>query len=120
MEAAFVEPRTPRPQPPGYFADLTVEQAEEKIRGDMEEYGQKVKEKPKKKFFPLLLCFLLFAGSAALGVLSYFEMLPFAVPLPIAAGVAVYAVLIVVLKSITKEDCQLLPKGDKLAKLLRL
>lgn len=88
MEAAFVEPRTPRPQPPGYFAELTVEQAEEKIRRDMEEYGQKVKEKPKKKFFPLLLCFLLFAGSAALGVLSYFEMLPFAVPLPIAAGVA--------------------------------
>jgi len=40
--------------------------------------------------------------------------------IPIAAGVAVYAVLIVVLKSITKEDCQLLPKGDKLAKLLRL
>ena len=40
--------------------------------------------------------------------------------IPIAAGVAVYAVLVVVLKSITKEDCQLLPKGDKLAKLLRL
>ncbi len=39
---------------------------------------------------------------------------------PIAAGVAVYGVMIVVCKSITREDCMLLPKGDKLAKLLRL
>ena len=88
MEAAFVEPRTPRPQPPGYFANLTVDQAEEKIRQDMTDYADRSKEKPKKKFLPLLLCFLLFAGAAALGVLSYFEMLPFPVPLPIAAGVA--------------------------------
>ena len=39
---------------------------------------------------------------------------------PIAVGVAVYAVMIVVCKSITREDCQLLPKGDKLAKLFHL
>ena len=35
-------------------------------------------------------------------------------------GVAVYAVLIAVFKSVTREDCLLLPKGDKIAKLLRL
>ena len=37
-----------------------------------------------------------------------------------AVGVAVYAVMIVVCKSITREDCQLLPKGDKLAKSFHL
>lgn len=88
MEAAFIEPRTIRPQPPGYFANLTVEQAEEKIRQDMRDYAVLVGQKPKKKFIPLLLCFLLFVGSVALGVLSYYEMLPFRMPLPIAAGVA--------------------------------
>ncbi len=88
MEAAFVEPRTPRPQPPGYFAGLTVEGAEEKLRRDMEDYREKSKERPKKKLLPLLLCFLLFGAAVAVGVLSYFELLPFAVPLPIAAGVA--------------------------------
>ena len=38
----------------------------------------------------------------------------------IAAGVAVYAVLVVVLKAISREDLALMPKGDKIAKLLRL
>ena len=39
---------------------------------------------------------------------------------PVAVGVAVYAVCIVVFKSIRREDCLLLPKGEKIAKLLRL
>ena len=39
---------------------------------------------------------------------------------PIAVGAAVYLALVVVCKSITAEDCKLLPKGDKLAKLLKL
>ena len=39
---------------------------------------------------------------------------------PIAAGVAVYGVLVVLCKAITREDCRLLPKGDKIARLLRL
>lgn len=39
---------------------------------------------------------------------------------PIAVGVAVYCVAAVVCKSITAADCQLLPKGEKIAKLLRL
>ena len=37
---------------------------------------------------------------------------------PIAVGVAVYAVAAVKLKAITREDCLLLPKGEKIAKLL--
>ncbi|MBQ4600340.1 MAG: polysaccharide biosynthesis protein [Oscillospiraceae bacterium] len=39
---------------------------------------------------------------------------------PVLVGVAVYLVLAVVLKVITREDCLLLPKGEKIAKLLHL
>jgi len=38
----------------------------------------------------------------------------------IAVGVAVYGVLIVITRTITMEDMKLLPKGEKLAKLLRV
>ncbi len=40
--------------------------------------------------------------------------------LPILVGVAVYAISAVKLKAITKADCLLLPKGEKIAKLLHL
>ena len=39
---------------------------------------------------------------------------------PIAVGVVVYLVCVVKLKAITREDCLLLPKGEKIAKLLHL
>ena len=39
---------------------------------------------------------------------------------PIAIGAAVYFVAVVLFKSITREDCLLLPKGEKIAKLLKL
>lgn len=39
---------------------------------------------------------------------------------PIAVGVLVYFVLVVWTKAITREDCMLLPKGEKLAKFLKL
>ncbi len=39
---------------------------------------------------------------------------------PIAVGGVVYLFFVVMLKSITREDCLLLPKGEKIAKLLRL
>ena len=39
---------------------------------------------------------------------------------PIAVGVCVYVLGIVLFKTIKREDCLLLPKGEKLAKLLRL
>ena len=38
----------------------------------------------------------------------------------IGVGVVVYAVLVVVLKAISREDLPLMPKGNKIAKLLRL
>ena len=40
--------------------------------------------------------------------------------LPVMVGVVVYVVCVVLFKSITREDCLLLPKGEKIAKLLRL
>ena len=40
--------------------------------------------------------------------------------LPIAVGVLVYIVGVVVFKVVTREDCLLLPKGEKIAKLLKL
>ena len=39
---------------------------------------------------------------------------------PIAVGVVVYVVGVLKLKAITREDCLLLPKGEKIAKLLHL
>ena len=39
---------------------------------------------------------------------------------PIAVGVVVYAVCVIKFKAITREDCLLLPKGEKIAKLLHL
>ncbi len=39
---------------------------------------------------------------------------------PICVGVVVYVVLAVVFKSITREDCLLLPKGEKIAQILHL
>ena len=39
---------------------------------------------------------------------------------PVLVGVVVYVVCVVKLKAITKEDCMLLPKGEKIAKLLKL
>ncbi len=39
---------------------------------------------------------------------------------PVAVGVVVYAACVIVSKAITREDCLLLPKGEKIAKLLRL
>ena len=38
----------------------------------------------------------------------------------IAVGAVLYVILVLLLKVITKEDCALLPKGDKVAKLLHI
>ena len=40
--------------------------------------------------------------------------------IPVGAGVAIYVVCVVIFKAISREDCLLLPKGDKIAKILRL
>jgi len=40
--------------------------------------------------------------------------------LPVAVGIVVYALSAIILKVITREDCLLLPKGEKIAKILKL
>ena len=39
---------------------------------------------------------------------------------PVAVGVVAYVVCVIKFKAITREDCLLLPKGEKIAKLLHL
>lgn len=39
---------------------------------------------------------------------------------PIAIGVVVYLISVILFKAITAEDCKLLPKGEKIAKILHL
>ena len=39
---------------------------------------------------------------------------------PVGVGVVVFLIAAVILKVITREDCLLLPKGEKIAKLLKL
>ena len=55
-------------------------------------------------------------GLKALGISSRLVLCA----LPIAVGVAVYLIAAVKVKVITREDCLLLPKGEKIAKLLKL
>ena len=45
---------------------------------------------------------------------------PLGVLIPIAIGVVVYVIAAVKIKVVTREDCLLLPKGEKIAKLLKL
>ena len=40
--------------------------------------------------------------------------------IPVAVGVVAYLVCVVIFKAISHEDCLLLPKGDKISKILRL
>ena len=54
--------------------------------------------------------------TAALGSVSRI----IACGVPIAIGVVVYLIAVIKLKAITKDDCLLLPKGEKIAKFLHL
>ncbi len=57
-----------------------------------------------------------FAGLKALGITSRLILCA----LPVMVGVVVYCVAAVLFKVVTREDCLLLPKGEKIAKLLKL
>ena len=56
----------------------------------------------------------LLAGHSAYGANALATMVS------ICAGVAVYAVLVVALRIISRDDLALMPKGDKIAKILRI
>ena len=63
-----------------------------------------------------IFVFLAFTGLKLAGISSRLILCG----LPIAVGVAAYAFAAVKIKVVTREDCLLLPKGEKIAKLLKL
>jgi stage V sporulation protein B len=89
--------------------------------------SRKVPQKPRllrnlvKPFFPAA-----FMGVAVYGVsfllqnTLHISSNTLLCAIPIFVGVIVYVILIPVFKVITREDCMLLPKGEKIAKLLKL
>lgn len=89
--------------------------------------ARKVPQKPRllrnlvKPFFPAA-----FMGVAVYGVTYLLQNIlhissnTLLCAVPIFVGVIVYVILIPVFKVITREDCMLLPKGEKIAKLLKL
>ena len=89
--------------------------------------ARKVPQKPRllrnlmKPFFPAAFMGIAVYGVSVLlqNVLNITSNLILCA-LPIATGVLVYVVLIPVFRVITREDCLLLPKGEKIAKLLKL
>ena len=89
---------------------------------------RKVEQKPKllknllRPAMPALVMgvVVFFCYKALVGVLGIDGSRVILAGAPIAVGVVVYFVCVVLMKSITREDCLLLPKGEKIAKLLRL
>ena len=74
-----------------------------------------------RSFLPAaIMGVVVFACSWALEHLLHITSRVILCGLPIVVGACVYFVAVVLCKAITREDCQLLPKGDKIAKLLKL
>ncbi|MEF2837302.1 MAG: polysaccharide biosynthesis protein [Oscillospiraceae bacterium] len=63
-----------------------------------------------------IFVFLAFTGLKTVGISSRLILCG----LPIAVGVVAYVIAAVKIKVVTREDCLLLPKGEKIAKLLKL
>ena len=63
-----------------------------------------------------IFVFAAFTGLKMLGITSRLILCGF----PIAVGVVAYAMAAVRIKVVTREDCLLLPKGEKIARLLKL
>ena len=63
-----------------------------------------------------VIVFFAFRGLKAIGITSRLILCG----APIAVGVVAYVAGVILFKAITREDCLLLPKGEKIAKLLRL
>lgn len=70
---------------------------------------------------PLIACiFMGFAAFSVNGLLSHVISPKISCIVAIMAAVLVYAILVLALRIITYEDCMLLPKGEKFAKILRI
>ena len=60
------------------------------------------------------------AAWAVYGLTSHIIGVKLAVIVAILLAVALYAILLVLLQVLTKDDLSLMPKGDKIAKLLHI
>ncbi len=89
--------------------------------------GKVVPHKPKilqNLLRPLLPASLM--GVSVWGIHRLLTALPFGASrviscgVPVAVGIVVYLVCVVLFKAIRKEDCLLLPKGDKISRILHL
>lgn len=84
----------------------------------------KIKDHPhflKVSIRPLICALIMGAGVwGTYGVLSHFVGQLVALGGSVCVGVVIYAVMIIALKAITRDDMKLLPKGEKLADILRL
>jgi len=93
----------------------------------------RVKDRPKFSgvFIKPLLCSAVMAGAAFAVYELTFRLgsgfigtgrftAVFCLGVAVVVGVAVYGLLIVVTRTVTKEDMKLVPKGERLAKLLRI
>ena len=70
---------------------------------------------------PLIASLVMGAGAwASYGLLSPILGNTLGVAGAICIAVVIYAVLVIVLKAVSKDDLSLMPKGDKIAKLLRI
>ena len=63
-----------------------------------------------------IFVFAAFTGLKMIGITSRLILCG----LPIAVGVVAYVIAAVKIKVVTREDCLLLPKGEKIARLLKL
>ena len=60
------------------------------------------------------------AAWAINGLLALYVSTKIAVLGAIAAAMVIYLILIILLRAVTKEDLMMLPKGEKIANLLRI
>ena len=89
------------------------------IRSLMEDPPAIVKNLIRSLLSALVMAAVVFLGFTGLKVLGIRSRIVLCA-IPIVVGVVVYAFAAVKLKAITREDCLLLPKGKKIAKLLKL
>jgi len=84
----------------------------------------KIKEHPnffKVSIRPLICALVMGAGAwAVYGIVSRFAGELISLACGVAVGVIIYFVLIIALKAITRDDMKLLPKGEKIANVLRI
>lgn len=70
---------------------------------------------------PLIATIIMAAAAWAIyGLLTIYVSSKIAVIVTIGAAIVIYLILVILLKAVTKEDLMMFPKGEKIARLLRI